>query len=88
MTALVSLCAIGHVGNIVTDSPRANALSQYFRQGVVDALQSDTDTDAQIIVLRCEGRTPIAGADIKEFSKPPQTPALAAQGGSLADIGR
>ena len=68
MTALVSFFAIGHAGNIVTDSPLVNALSQYFRQGTIDALLSDANNGTQTIVLRCEGRTLIAGADMKELS--------------------
>ena len=77
MTASVSYSATGHIGNIVIDSPPVNALSQHVRQSIVDALQSAADDDTQAIVLRCEGRTFIAGADITEFGKPPQAPALA-----------
>ena len=77
MTASVSYFTIGHIGNIIIDSPPVNALSQHVRQGIVDALQTAADDDTQIVVLRCEGRTFIAGADITEFGKPLQAPALA-----------
>ena len=78
MTASVSYFTHGRIGNIVIDSPPVNALSQHVRQGIVDALQTAAADDTQIVVLRCEGRTFIAGADITEFGKPPQAPALAA----------
>ena len=78
MTASVSYFTHGQIGNIVIDSPPVNALSQHVRQGIVDALQTAAGDDTQIVVLRCEGRTFIAGADITEFGKPPQAPALAA----------
>ena len=78
MTASVSYFTHGRIGNIVIDSPPVNALSQHVRQGIVDTLQTAAGDDTQIVVLRCEGRTFIAGADITEFGKPPQAPALAA----------
>ena len=78
MTASVSYFTHGRIGNIMIDSPPVNALSQHVRQGIVDALQTAAGDDTQILVLRCEGRTFIAGADITEFGKPPQAPALAA----------
>ena len=78
MTASVSYFTHGRIGNIVIDSPPVNALSQHVRQGIVDALQTAAADDTQIVVLRCEGRTFIAGADITEFGKPPQAPTLAA----------
>ena len=77
MTASVSYFTSGQIGNILIDSPPVNALSQHVRQGIVDALQTAAGDDTQIVVLRCEGRTFIAGADITEFGKPPQAPALA-----------
>ena len=77
MTASVSYFTSGQIGNILIDSPPVNALSQHVRQGIVDALQTAAGDDTRIVVLRCEGRTFIAGADITEFGKPPQAPALA-----------
>ena len=77
MTASVNYFALGHIGNIVIDSPPVNALSQHLRQGILDALQTAASDDIKIVVLRCEGRTFIAGADITEFGKPSQAPSLA-----------
>ena len=67
----------GRVGVIRIDNPPVNALSQAVRQGLVDALgQAQLDRHADVVVLMAAGRTFIAGADIREFGKPPQAPAL------------
>ena len=77
MTASVSYSTIERIGTILVDSPPVNALSHGVRQGLVDALNTAAGDDTDITVLRCAGRTFIAGADITEFGKPPQAPALA-----------
>ena len=77
MTAPVSYTATGRIGNIVIDSPPVNALSQDVRQGIVECLKVAEADDTEVVILRCEGRTFIAGADITEFGKPPQAPTLA-----------
>ena len=77
MTASVSYTVTGQIGNIVIDSPPVNALSRAVRQGIIECLKVAEADDTEVVVLRCEGRTFIAGADITEFGKPPQAPALA-----------
>lgn len=68
----------GRVGVIRIDNPPVNALSQAVRQGLVDALrQAQLDRRAEVVLLMAIGRTFIAGADIREFGKPPQAPMLA-----------
>lgn len=68
----------GRIGVIRIDNPPVNALSQEVRQGLVDALsQAQLDNRAEAVVLMSAGRTFIAGADIREFGKPPQAPVLA-----------
>ena len=67
----------GRVGVIKIDSPPVNALSQQVREGIMLALQQAIDDAAcQAIVLKCAGRTFIAGADIREFGRPPAAPYL------------
>jgi 3-hydroxyacyl-CoA dehydrogenase len=62
---------------ITVDSPPVNALSAAVRRGIFDAVKSaGSDPQVQAIVLTCAGRTFIAGADITEFGKPPQSPGL------------
>ena len=47
--------------------------------GLLDALKAGlADADAKVLVVYGDARTFIAGADIKEFGKPPLPPALSA----------
>ena len=65
------------VAIVTIDSPPVNALSAAVRKGIVDGVKSATaDADVKAIVIACAGRTFIAGADITEFGKPPQSPSL------------
>ena len=77
MTTPVSYAATDRIGTIVINSPPVNALSHAVRQGIIECLKVAEADDTEVVVLRCEGRTFIAGADITEFGKPPQAPALA-----------
>jgi 3-hydroxyacyl-CoA dehydrogenase len=57
------------------NNPPVNALSHAVRLGLDDAFAHfASDDTAKIAVILCEGRTFIAGADIKEFGKPIQKP--------------
>ncbi|WP_020414924.1 3-hydroxyacyl-CoA dehydrogenase NAD-binding domain-containing protein [Microbulbifer variabilis] len=67
---------IGDIGVIRLNNPPVNALSHGLREGIWGAIKSAQEDTSQALVLICEGRTFIAGADITEFSKPPQAPAL------------
>ncbi len=67
----------GDIGIITVDSPPVNALSAPVRQGIFDGVKAlDADPEVKAIVLICDGRTFIAGADITEFGKPPKGPDL------------
>lgn len=66
------------VGIISLDNPPVNALSQALRAGILQAIESAQNDESQVLLIRCEGRTFIAGADITEFGKPPQEPSLPA----------
>ncbi len=67
----------GAIGVIEIDSPPVNALGQAVRAGLLSALSAGVaDTDAKVLLLVCAGRTFVAGADIKEFGKPPAAPRL------------
>ncbi|WP_275285907.1 enoyl-CoA hydratase/isomerase family protein [Halomonas elongata] len=68
----------GRSGRICINNPPVNALGQAVRQGVLEALQEALEDKAvDVIVMVAAGRTFIAGADIREFGKPPQPPLLA-----------
>jgi len=65
------------LGIILVDNPPVNALSNAVRAGLVEAVGAlDADPAVRAIVILCAGRTFIAGADIREFGKPRQPPAL------------
>jgi 3-hydroxyacyl-CoA dehydrogenase len=58
----------GDVAVLRLDSPPVNALSANVRTGLFEGiLAADRNQDAKAIVLICEGRTFVAGADITEF---------------------
>ncbi|ABC62156.1 3-hydroxyacyl-CoA dehydrogenase NAD-binding domain-containing protein [Erythrobacter litoralis] len=62
---------------IISDNPPVNALGQAVRQGLKDGVEEAMGDDAiKAVVIRCDGRTFFAGADITEFGKPPQGPNL------------
>ena len=68
----------GDVAVITLNSPPVNALSAAVRQGLFEAFkQADAEAAAKAIVLICEGRTFIAGADITEFGSAMADPQLA-----------
>jgi len=79
MSDVVTYSREGRVGLITANNPPVNALGQAVRQGLLDALQAGlADDGAEILVFLGAGRTFHAGADIKEFGKPPLDPALGA----------
>ncbi|GAB4292596.1 MAG: 3-hydroxyacyl-CoA dehydrogenase NAD-binding domain-containing protein [Roseovarius sp.] len=62
---------------IEIDNPPVNAASQAVRAGLLAALAAaEADATARAILLCAAGRTFVAGADIREFGKPPQPPSL------------
>jgi 3-hydroxyacyl-CoA dehydrogenase len=76
MSNVVSYELVGNVGVITVNNPPVNALSQAVREGIANALEQAQSDASEAILLCCEGRTFIAGADITEFGKPPQPPGL------------
>ena len=65
------------VAIVTVDSPPVNALSAAVRRGIFESIKAAAaDPEVQAIVLTCAGRTFVAGADITEFGKPPQSPML------------
>ena len=67
----------GDVAVLTLNSPPVNALSAKVREGIHKGIKAAID-DASVksIVLICEGRTFIAGADISEFGSAPKGPSL------------
>ncbi|WP_372893275.1 3-hydroxyacyl-CoA dehydrogenase NAD-binding domain-containing protein [Rhodosalinus sp.] len=67
----------GAVALIRIDNPPVNAAGLAVRAGLVDAIDAlEADMEVKAIGLYAAGRTFIAGADIREFGKPPVDPWL------------
>lgn len=70
----------GKVAIISLNNPPVNALSFNVRDGIFEAIAlAKADSAVEAIILKCDGKTFIAGADITEFGKPPK-------GKSLSDV--
>ena len=76
MTDAVSYTLEGNLGVIRVNNPPVNALSHGVRSGMAEALTTAAEDTSEAVVILCEGRTFIAGADITEFGKPPKPPFL------------
>lgn len=77
MTSPVSVSIEDSIATILIDNPPVNATSQAVRQGILDAVNAiGEDEMVKAAVLACAGRTFVAGADIREFGKPPVEPHL------------
>ena len=77
MSEVVHYSRQGEVGIITIDSPPVNALGQAVREGLAARLdQALADDAVKTIVLTGAGKAFSAGADIREFGKPPAGPSL------------
>src|SRR3569623_975920 len=64
---------------IISNNPPVNALGAAVRQGLEAGIKEGVaDASIKAMVIRCDGRTFFAGADIAEFGKPMQGPGLGA----------
>jgi len=80
INAVTDYALDGDVGVITLNSPPVNALSFNVRDGLAGGMAAAlADVGAKAVVIICEGRTFIAGADITEFGGP-------AKGASLFDV--
>ena len=79
INSVTTLTREGDVAIVTLNSPPVNALSFNVRDGLYEGFKQAIASDAKAIVLICEGRTFIAGADITEFGG-------AAKGASLFDV--
>lgn len=75
--SVVTTALHGDVLVVTIDNPPVNALGAAVRQGLLAAMQQ-TQADAAVaaVLLVGAGKAFIAGADIREFGKPPVPPAL------------
>jgi len=77
INAVTDLSVEGDIGVVTLNSPPVNALSAAVREGLKGAFDAAiADPAVRAIVLICEGKTFIAGADITEFGKAMTGPSL------------
>ncbi|WP_296600129.1 enoyl-CoA hydratase-related protein, partial [Phenylobacterium sp.] len=79
INSVTTLTREGDVAVVTLNSPPVNALSANVRDGLYEGFKQAIASDAKAIVLICDGRTFIAGADITEFGG-------ASKGASLFDV--
>jgi len=76
-TSPISTTRHGDVLIVTSNNPPVNALGAAVRIGLVAAIEeAEADDAIKAVVIRCEGQTFFAGADITEFGKPPVMPWL------------
>jgi 3-hydroxyacyl-CoA dehydrogenase len=74
---VADLSTEGEIAVLTLNSPPVNALSAPVREGIFEGIKkAAADSAVKAIVLICDGRTFIAGADITEFGKKPTGPSL------------
>jgi len=74
---VVSTKLRGNIAVVTVDNPPVNALSFAVRHGLAGQMADlDANPAVKAIVIVCDGRTFIAGADIREFGSPPKSPHL------------
>jgi 3-hydroxyacyl-CoA dehydrogenase len=67
----------GDILIVTSNNPPVNALGHAVREGLVKAIEeAEADDKVKAVVIRCQGQTFFAGADISEFGKPMQMPML------------
>jgi 3-hydroxyacyl-CoA dehydrogenase len=77
INSVADLTIEGEVALVTINSPPVNALSQPVREGLKHGIESaEANGVVKAIIIICDGRTFIAGADISEFGKPPTRPYL------------
>lgn len=77
MTSPITTERQGDILVITSNNPPVNALGAAVRQGLDAAIKELAGDDSlKAAVIRCDGRTFFAGADITEFGKPMQEPSL------------
>ena len=76
-SSVVTTALQGDVLVVTIDNPPVNALAAAVRQGLLAAMQqAQADAAVAAVLLVGAGKAFIAGADIREFGKPPVAPIL------------
>ncbi len=76
MSEAVRYERVGDVAVLAVNNPPVNALGHAVRLGLQEGMDRAEQEGAKAVLIYGEGRTFPAGADIREFGKPPQPPHL------------
>ncbi|SLN23172.1 Fatty acid oxidation complex subunit alpha [Falsiruegeria litorea R37] len=76
MSEAIGYELIGDIAVLSAQNPPVNALGLDVRQGLVDGMARAEADGAKAVLIYGEGRTYFAGADIREFGRPPTEPLL------------
>ncbi|KIC41149.1 3-hydroxyacyl-CoA dehydrogenase [Ruegeria sp. ANG-R] len=66
----------GDIAVLSAQNPPVNALGVHVRRGLMAGIERAESEGAKAVLIYGQGRTYFAGADIREFGKPPQDPSL------------
>ncbi len=76
MSEAVEYERIGDIAVLAANNPPVNALGIDVRRGLLAGIERAEAEGAMAVLIYGKGRTYFAGADIREFGKPPQEPWL------------
>ena len=76
MTDAIAYELQGDIAILRAQNPPVNALGQAVRQGLIDGIERAEREGAAAVLIYGDGSTYFAGADIREFGKPPMEPSL------------
>ena len=76
MTDAIAYELQGDIAILKAQNPPVNALGQAVRQGLIDGIERAEREGAAAVLIYGDGSTYFAGADIREFGKPPMEPSL------------
>ncbi|NVK16059.1 MAG: enoyl-CoA hydratase/isomerase family protein [Rhodobacteraceae bacterium] len=76
MSEAIAYERVGDIAVLKAQNPPVNALGIDVRQGLLAGIERAEGEGAKAVLIYGEGKTYFAGADIREFGKPPQEPYL------------
>ncbi|KIC16932.1 3-hydroxyacyl-CoA dehydrogenase NAD-binding domain-containing protein [Leisingera sp. ANG-Vp] len=76
MSEAIAYERVGDIAVLKAQNPPVNALGIDVRKGLLAGIERAESEGARAVLIYGEGRTYFAGADIREFGKPPQDPYL------------
>ncbi|UWQ42267.1 enoyl-CoA hydratase/isomerase family protein [Leisingera aquaemixtae] len=76
MSEAIAYERVGDIAVLKAQNPPVNALGVDVRKGLLAGIERAEKDGAKAVLIYGEGKTYFAGADIREFGKPPQEPWL------------